>query len=205
MHPNSVLLFERYLRPLFAVNHRVLEIGPDTHPSTFQRIVGKPTIRWETLDLQADPRLTYVAKNEYQFPIPDATFDVVFSSQVIEHVRRPWVWIREVARVCKPGGYVLTVNPVSWPYHEAPIDCWRIYPEGMGALYQEAGLSVLLCKFECLEVSDLNRGRIVPGTSAASGVVGSVKLAIKRAVGWPILCAFDTVTIGVKDDGPSSP
>ncbi len=205
MHTNSVLLFNRYLRPLFGRNQRVLEIGPDTHPSTFQRIVADPAIRWETLDLHADLRPTYVAASEYHFPIPDATFDVVFSSQVIEHVRKPWVWIKEVARVCRPGGHVLTVNPVSWPYHEAPIDCWRIYPDGMRALYEEAGLSVRLCKLECLEVNNLTRGRIVPGTSAPLGAVGTLKTAIKRAIGWPIVCAFDTVTIGLKDDKHPSP
>lgn len=198
MHLNSILLFNRYLKPLFSTNQRVLEIGPDAHPSTFQRIVADPGIRWETLDLQADPRLTYVAASEYHFPLPDATFDVVFSSQVIEHVRKPWLWIKELARVCKVGGHVLTVNPVSWPYHEAPIDCWRIYPEGMRALYEEAGLSVRLCRFECLEVSNLARSRIVPGTSAAPGPVGTFKRAVKRALGWPILCAFDTVTVGLK-------
>ena len=33
--------------------------------------------------------------------------------------------------IISPNGYIITINPVSWKYHEAPVDCWRIYPEGM--------------------------------------------------------------------------
>lgn len=151
MHLNSQLLFRKYAGRCFTDHQRVLEIGPDGFPSTYQAAVGNPTLTWETLDVAADPRLTYPAAGEYSFPAPDNAFDVVVSGQVIEHVRKTWVWMKEVARVCKPGGCIITINPVSWGYHEAPIDCWRIYPEGMKALYDEAGLEVELCSAEALE------------------------------------------------------
>lgn len=151
MHLNSQLLFRKYAPFYFRDYQRVLEIGPDGFPSTYRRLLGNPTLDWQTLDITGDPRLTYQARDEYTFPMPSGLFDVVISGQVIEHVRKTWVWMQEVARVCKPGGYVITVNPVSWGYHEAPIDCWRIYPEGMRTLYSEAGLDVSECKAESLE------------------------------------------------------
>ena len=43
--------------------------------------------------------------------------------------------MKEVARVVKPDGLVITIAPVSWPYHAAPIDCWRVYPAGLNALW----------------------------------------------------------------------
>lgn len=98
----------------------------------------------ETVDLFPEPRLTYVATDEYAFPIPDESYDLVLSGQVFEHVRKIWVWMKELSRVCKAGGTVITINPVSWPYQEAPIDCWRAYPEGMCALYDDASLDVSL-------------------------------------------------------------
>lgn len=191
-------MFRKYLQPYFSGGQRVLEIGPDKCPSTFELMVAEPTIQWETLDLRERPGLTYVLSGGDRFPIEDDTFDVVFSSQVIEHVRKPWLWLRELARVCRPGGHVLTINPVSWPYHEAPVDCWRIYPEGMRALHEEAGLLVQLSLFETLEVDAKLGMRIVPGTSDVGGRWSDVKRLVKRAIGWPVLCAFDAITVAQK-------
>ena len=190
MHLNSRLLFQKYAPQVFQDYQRVLEIGPDGFPSTYQRLLGNPTLHWQTLDITGDERLTFHAIDEYTFPMPADLFDVVISGQVIEHVRKTWTWIREVARVCKPGGHVVTVNPVSWGYHEAPIDCWRIYPEGMRTLYDEAGLEVEHCVAESLETwlhrlpkyLRLFRKVVTGGEMPASGLP-------------PVL---DTITIGRK-------
>ena len=206
MHPNALLIFDRYVRPLLRDGQHVLEIGPDRIPSTFHARAGNRSIRWDTIDLQARIGMTHVASGEYRFPLPDGCYDVVFSSQVIEHVRRVWVWMKEVARVCRVGGRVITINPVSWPYHQAPVDCWRIYPDGMRALYEEANLRVELSQCLTLEVGDDRRGRVVPWTSAVPGLVGAAKRHVKRMIGFPIFCAYDTITVGIKEsDRPSAP
>ncbi|WP_431857337.1 methyltransferase domain-containing protein [Azospirillum sp.] len=44
-------------------------------------------------------------------PFPDASFDVVYSSNVLEHVRDPQAVIDEAVRVLKPGGQLLFVVP----------------------------------------------------------------------------------------------
>jgi SAM-dependent methyltransferase len=186
MHRNSVLLFEKYAKPLFKGSMRVLEVGPDAHPSTYKQLVGDPSIKWETIDIFSSSALTYVAKDEYTFPIPDQTYDIVLSGQVIEHVRKIWRWARELSRVCKKGGLVITVNPVSWVFHEVPVDCWRIYPDGMKALYDEAGLTMQLSKFETLDHPSL---------------WFRVKQALKPFLGreaFP-LPVVDTISIGVKE------
>lgn len=200
MHLNSQLLFEKYFTPLFQDGMRVLEIGPDSNkPDIFRDLAGKRNLLWETIDIEkTHPGLTYVMKGEYEFSLPDNTYDIVFSSSMIEHVRKVWVWIREVARVCKPGGRVLTISPVSWPYHGVLFDCWRIYPEGMKALYEEAGLQTECSFFQSLEPGWERRG--YPGMSSmpAGGVKGFVKNTVKKWVGWPSSYAVDLVTIGKK-------
>jgi len=45
---------------------------------------------------------------------------------------------------------------VSWPYHEAPVDCWRAYPEGIKALFEDSGFSIIVSKCECLELEYFN-------------------------------------------------
>lgn len=207
MHRNSLLLFEKYAKPYFHGHTRVLEIGPDEFPTAYQKIVGDDTIVWETLEVvppdcgyspysteAAIKHLTYVAEDEYQFPIADETFDIVLSGQVLEHVRKPWLWIPELARICRSGGHVITVNPVNWPYHEAPVDCWRIYPEGMTSLYEDAGLTTVFAQAESLELRDWRY--MLRGDSYWTRLR---KLGC-RLIGYdgPFLKAVDTISVAVK-------
>ena len=194
MHLNSGLLFEKYARPYFTDGVKVLEIGPEGDLG-YKRFLPDSDIGWETADITPSPRLTYIVKNEYAFPIPDNKFDIVLSGQVIEHVKKPWVWIRELARVARKGGRVITIAPASWKYHEAPVDCWRVYAEGMKALYEEAGLDIELCVTESLEVTGYKR--LLPGQSVRPGR-GNFKLILRKLFGLPVMCAFDTIAIGIK-------
>jgi len=161
---------------------RILEIGPDNNPSIHEQTVSNNTIRWETLDIRpfgsmADNDLTYVVQDEYSYPIANNTFDIVLSAQVIEHVKKPWVWIKELYRITKKGGKVITIAPVSWRRHDFPVDCWRIYSEGMRSLYEDAGLRIDLCTTETLEISDYEH--LIPGQSCKPGKWG-YKLFIRK-------------------------
>lgn len=190
-------MFRKYAKDYFLPHSRILEIGPDSFPSTYQSIIADSSIVWDTLDLYKNTQLTYSIASEYTFPIADNTYDIILSGQVIEHVRKTWVWMQEVARVCKTGGIVITVNPVSWPYHEAPIDCWRIFPEGMRTLYEEAGLKVLLSTWESLETTRYQRS--IPGRSAeCQSKLLQIAYQILGRFGFPVECAYDTITIGQK-------
>lgn len=197
MHGNSKFMFERHARSYFRGGDRVLEIGPNRVPSAYAQIVADPTITWDTLDIRPDQRLTYVASSPYSFPVESDSYDVVVSGQVLEHVEKIWVWMQEVARVCRPGGCVVTVNPVSWPYHEAPVDCWRAFPAGMKALYDHAGLDVELSEWGTMEASRFKRH--VPGRSPEwqpKWLRNSYR--ILGRFGFPVECAYDTVTVGRK-------
>ena len=44
-------------------------------------------------------------------PFPDATFDLVFADNVLEHLSEPEIVFREIARTLKPGGYFLAKTP----------------------------------------------------------------------------------------------
>jgi SAM-dependent methyltransferase len=203
VHANSKLLFGKYARQYFSSGLRVLEIGPDGFPSAYRSMVDQGGMTWDTIDVFPDSRLTHLASSEYSFPIPDGHYDVVVSGQVIEHVRKIWVWMREVSRVCKTGGVVITINPVSWPYHEAPIDCWRAYPEGIKALYEDSSLQVLMSVWESLEATGFRR--YTPGASPeAQSSLLRVANQILGRLGFPVERAFDTITIGRKLAPPAA-
>jgi SAM-dependent methyltransferase len=59
-------------------------------------------------------RAGFVRGDAERLPFPDATFDVVVWSEVIEHLMRPELAVWEVARVLRPGGHlVMTTNNAS--------------------------------------------------------------------------------------------
>lgn len=78
--------------------------------------------------LQLDP-------NRGELPFESASFDAVFSSNVVEHIPRPiyLAYLREIARVLKPGGRFLVGTP-NYPMKRVydirravQTGCWRYY------------------------------------------------------------------------------
>jgi len=198
MHANSMLIFEKYALKYFHPNMRVLEIGPDKFPTTYQTIVGIDSIIWETLDIDNNPNLTYSFTDEYHYPIQDDQYDIILSGNVLEHVRKVWIWIKELSRICKKGGIIITINPVYIGYHPYPVDCWRAFPEGMNTLYEEANIKVILSVFENLDVL-YPRYTLSVQNSLRSKIEFILLMLLKRSrLPGKRLLAYDTITIGQK-------
>ena len=49
------------------------------------------------------------------------TFDLVISSDILEHVRKPYLAFAEVHRVLKPGGLHIFTVPLSWPLKQRTV------------------------------------------------------------------------------------
>lgn len=199
MHRNSLLMFGRYGLPYVTSGSRVLELGPDALPSSYRALADADVAAWDTADFHGRPGMTYALHDPYVFPIDDDAYDVVLSGQVIEHVPKVWRWIGEIARVTRPGGILITVAPVSWPYHEDPHDCWRMYPEGLSALYEDAGLEVLVAEWGSLEVEHFTRR--LPAKWRARPLwqrLSTLMLVLNEKVRFPVEGAFDTIVVGRK-------
>jgi SAM-dependent methyltransferase len=148
-------LFRRYALPYFSNQAVVLEVSPDFHHR-----LDAPSATWHTVGPNPDSRLTFFS-SEYSFPVADASYGIVLSTNVLEHVRCPWRLLAEMRRVCWVGGVIINIVPATWPLHRDPIDCWRIYPDGMKALYDDAGLEVLTCLARCDKPSRFWRPQII--------------------------------------------
>ena len=140
MHINSMLMFDKFVAPHIKKDMLALEVAPGKFPSDYQsRLAAQPT--WETLDIYPSENLTYPNVDPYSYPIEDNRYDFILAGNVMEHVPQVWRWLTELKRVCKPGGLIGILAPCSWPFHgEDGADCWRIYPDGMRALLDFAGL-----------------------------------------------------------------
>ena len=110
-----------YLLPLLRPGVRLLDVGcgPGTITMDLADVVGPVgTVTAlerteDALDLargEAERRGTtnvdFVVGNVQALDLPDASFDVVHAHQVLQHVDDPVLALREMRRVCRPGGIV---------------------------------------------------------------------------------------------------
>jgi SAM-dependent methyltransferase len=109
----------------------------------------------ETGEIAAD-RLTGVLRGDARcLPFPDETFDVVITSEVLEHIQDDVTAIAEMVRVLKPGGRFAATVPSQFPeminwklsdeYHapKAAGGHVRIYSRTeLAAKFRAAGLTV---------------------------------------------------------------
>jgi SAM-dependent methyltransferase len=58
-------------------------------------------------------------------PFPDASFDYILCTEVLEHADDPTALISEMYRVLKPGGTLAATVPFSARVHHAPHDHYR--------------------------------------------------------------------------------
>ena len=73
--------------------------------------------------------------------VPDDFYDIVLSTQVLEHVRRPEDYLAEAKRVLKVGGkLILTTHGVFYD-HACPYDFRRWTADGLELILQDAGFS----------------------------------------------------------------
>ncbi len=72
-------------------------------------------------------------------PVPDASFDLVICTQVLEHASDPHLAVRELWRVTAPGGRVLASTHGVQVYHPSPEDYWRFTHAGLELLFRRNG------------------------------------------------------------------
>jgi SAM-dependent methyltransferase len=104
---------------------RVLDAGAGSMPYR-DAFAG---VTYETADVGATEgkdysHITYRC-DVVDIPVEDGRFDLVWCSQVLEHVREPERALREFHRILKPGGEAWLTAPFYYVEHEKPWDFYR--------------------------------------------------------------------------------
>jgi SAM-dependent methyltransferase len=90
----------------------------------------------DMLPRQAPGAVTaFLTGDAYRLPFPDAAFDVVICSEVLEHLHEYPKALAEIRRVLKPGGTFVPTVPRAWPEKI----CWALAPGAGGYADQPGG------------------------------------------------------------------
>lgn len=127
----------RFGLPAAPAGSRVFDYGCAERP--YRALFG-PEVEYVGADLEGNPSADVRLNRDCSVPLADAQFDLVLSTQVLEHVRDPELYISECRRLLKPGGtLVLTTHGIMY-YHPDPDDYWRWTSAGLERLLSTAGL-----------------------------------------------------------------
>jgi SAM-dependent methyltransferase len=145
-HSRQVLA-DHYAERLRA--RRVMDLGCGAGDSVdlFRSIV--PDVRWVGVDIEESPEVSERVRGDAEFvtfdgrtlPFDDASFELVYCKQVLEHVERPHELLGEVARVLEPGGWLAGSTSQLEAFHSRSI--FNPTPYGLTRAAEDAGLEVL--------------------------------------------------------------
>lgn len=131
-----------YLEPYLTSGASILDVGcgPGTITAEFAdrvggdgRVVGvdaSADVVAMASTTQARPNASYAVGDVYALEMPDDTFDIVHAHQVLQHLADPVAALREMRRVCRPGGIVAArdadYRAMTWYPASAELDRWLI-------------------------------------------------------------------------------
>lgn len=137
MHPNSMNIMST-----FATTHldnttslNILDVGSMNVNGSYNKLFCKPNWIYKGIDISEGLNVDIVSPDPYKWPVDNNSFDVIISGQCMEHVEAPWLWVKEIERVCKPNGLICIIAPWNFVIHRYPVDCWRILPDGMEYIF----------------------------------------------------------------------
>ncbi len=70
----------------------------------------------------------------HDLPLESDSFDCVFCTGTLEHIRDPAKGVSELKRILKPGGTIYIDVPFIQGYHPDPTDYWRFTLDGLRLL-----------------------------------------------------------------------
>lgn len=119
---------------------RLLDFGCADRP--YRGFFG-PDVEVVSADLPGNHLADVHIASDGTVPVPDGSFDAVLSTQVLEHVEDPALYLAECARVLRPGGRLLLATHGIFYFHPDPVDYWRWTCEGLRRIVGDAGFVVV--------------------------------------------------------------
>jgi SAM-dependent methyltransferase len=123
---------------------KLLDIGCGKMP--YRNLVKEKSKIREYIGIDLENALIYNenVKPDYtwdgeKLPFKNNEFETVLMIEVLEHVPKPEVTIKEAFRVLEEGGLIFFTVPFLWPLHEIPKDEYRYTPFALHRILKLSG------------------------------------------------------------------
>ena len=147
MCTHACLEFARaHLRPEDVHGRAVIEVGSlDVNGSVRPLVEALRPASYLGVDMQPGPNVDQVCDaTELVARFGAEAFDLLISTEVLEHVRDWRRVISQFKRMVKPGGRLLvTTRSRGFAYHAYPHDFWRYEPSDIKSIFSDFELEVL--------------------------------------------------------------
>jgi SAM-dependent methyltransferase len=119
-------VIERYIAQVNP-NGLILELGGGDRRRADPRVVNFEYLKFELADAYGDV---------HDLPFHEGVFDLVFSQAVFEHVANPFDAAKELIKVTRPGGIILTEVAFMQPLHAVPYHFFNMTTWGAQELFK---------------------------------------------------------------------
>ncbi|HOX28827.1 MAG TPA: class I SAM-dependent methyltransferase [bacterium] len=102
---------------------------------------NRPHPNFTNLNIGPFPNVDIVA-DAHHLPYADNSVDAIYCEAVLEHLYDPPRAVREMFRVLRPGGRVLSITPFLQEYHGYPYHYCNFTLTGHSMLYEKVGFEI---------------------------------------------------------------
>ncbi|MCX7878507.1 MAG: class I SAM-dependent methyltransferase [Ignavibacteria bacterium] len=170
--------YEEFIAELLNEKNKcsVLDYGCGIKP--YKHLFGDGIAEYIGADLESNLNSDVTFSPGEKLPFENDRFDVIISSQVLEHVQDVEHYMNECYRLLKPDGILLLSTHGTWQYHASPYDYYRWTRKGLELLMEKHNFEIIKIKPVLGQLALTSQLRLNFYTSSANNFGGIAKILL---------------------------